>query len=183
MEEGSFRTLTPRAEEIVSAARDLLDEGGAAALSMRNIADRLGVRAPALYKHFRDKQEIELVLIERAMRETGDRQLAAMEAAEDKLTAMVMEHRAWALEHPYLYRLSFAGELDRDRLDPDAESHAGLPIYLVTGGDADLSRAIWAFVHGMIELELLDRFPDGSDVDAVWQLGLDALRARLQPQR
>jgi AcrR family transcriptional regulator len=43
--------LTPRAREIVNAARKLLEEEGIEALSMRRIGQRLGIRAPSIYKH------------------------------------------------------------------------------------------------------------------------------------
>jgi AcrR family transcriptional regulator len=48
--------LTPRAREIVAAARAILEEGGPEALSMRAIAERLGIRAPSLYKHVPDRE-------------------------------------------------------------------------------------------------------------------------------
>jgi len=41
--------LTPRAREIIAAARDLLEEEGIGALSMRRLAQRLGIRAPSIY--------------------------------------------------------------------------------------------------------------------------------------
>lgn len=43
---------------IVAAALELLDERGIEALTVRALADRLGVRAPALYWHVRNKQEL-----------------------------------------------------------------------------------------------------------------------------
>ncbi|MFC5678184.1 TetR family transcriptional regulator [Aeromicrobium endophyticum] len=45
-------------QEIVDAALDLLDEGGEAAVSMRAVANRLHVKAPSLYWHFRSKQDL-----------------------------------------------------------------------------------------------------------------------------
>lgn len=48
--------------QIVQAALDLLDEIGLDGLTMRNVAERLGVRATALYRHVRDKDEL-LVLL------------------------------------------------------------------------------------------------------------------------
>jgi TetR/AcrR family transcriptional regulator, tetracycline repressor protein len=45
-------------EEIVVAALAQLDEAGLAALTLRRLADRLGIRAPTLYWHVRDKQEL-----------------------------------------------------------------------------------------------------------------------------
>lgn len=49
-------------EQIVRAALALLDEVSLDALTMRLLAERLGVKAASLYRHVRDKQEL-LVLL------------------------------------------------------------------------------------------------------------------------
>ncbi len=56
---------------VVRAALEVLDESGLDSLSIRAIAERLGVRGPALYWHFRNKQALldemaEAMLAERA---------------------------------------------------------------------------------------------------------------------
>ena len=43
---------------VIAAAFALLAEGGLSALSMRRLADRLQVQAPALYWHFKGKPEL-----------------------------------------------------------------------------------------------------------------------------
>lgn len=43
---------------IVDAALELIDEAGLDALTVRRLAQRLDVKSPALYWHFRDKQEL-----------------------------------------------------------------------------------------------------------------------------
>ena len=45
-------------EQIVAGALDLLDENGLAGLTLRQLASRLGIRAPTLYWHVRDKREL-----------------------------------------------------------------------------------------------------------------------------
>nr|WP_231135006.1 TetR/AcrR family transcriptional regulator C-terminal domain-containing protein [Motilibacter deserti] len=45
-------------EEIVGAAVDLLDESGLDGLTLRTLASRLGVRAPTLYWHVKDKRHL-----------------------------------------------------------------------------------------------------------------------------
>jgi len=45
-------------EQIVAAALDLLDEAGLDGLTLRQLAGRLGIRAPTLYWHVRDKREL-----------------------------------------------------------------------------------------------------------------------------
>src|SRR6266508_2755941 len=94
--------LTPRAREIVETARALLEEEGPEAVSMRRIADRLGIRAPSLYKHLADKA----ALFEAAVREP------------DPLAAIATVYRRFAREHPHLYRLMTERPLARERLTP-----------------------------------------------------------------
>ncbi len=36
------------------------------------------------------------------------------------------------------------------------------------GGDHDLARAAWATIKGLVDLELADRFPPCTDLDAVY---------------
>lgn len=48
--------------QVVRAALALLDEEGLDALTMRRLAERLGIKAASLYKHVRDKDEL-LVLL------------------------------------------------------------------------------------------------------------------------
>ena len=45
-------------EALTSAALELVREGGAAAVSMREVAQRAGVSRAAPYHHFRDKEQL-----------------------------------------------------------------------------------------------------------------------------
>src|ERR671924_1520939 len=49
---------------LVAAALELLDSEGLDALSMRGLADRLGVKAASLYWHVRDRRELLELLVE-----------------------------------------------------------------------------------------------------------------------
>jgi hypothetical protein len=88
-------------------------------------------------------------------------------------------YRAFAHDHPHLYRLMTAGRLPRERLPAGVEDRAGRVVVDAVGGDADLGRALFAFAHGMTILELDGRFPDDADVDAAWDAGLRLLGASL----
>jgi AcrR family transcriptional regulator len=157
--------LSPRASEIVAAARELLEQEGE--ISMRRLADRLGIKAPSLYKHLSGKPALEAALISDAFLEAAER----FEAAAT-LEALGAAYRAYALEHPHVYRLMFQGRLPRERLVPGAEARAAAPVIAAVGGDPDRARAVFAFAHGMVILELDDRFPEGADLDAAWAAGL-----------
>ncbi len=169
--------LTPRAREIVNAARVLLEHDGIEALSMRRVAQSLGIRAPSIYKHLPDKDALEAAIISAAFEEQAAIFEAAIEDSDDPLTAIARAYRAYAREHPHLYRLMTERALNRELLDPGSEQRAARPIYQATGGNLDIARAAWAFAHGMTILELNDRFPGDADLDAAWEQGIAAFRS------
>ena len=168
--------LTPRAREIVAAARAILEEDGLEALTMRRIAERLGIRAPSLYKHFPDKEALEAAIISAAFEEQAAVFERAVEEGDEPLAALGGAYRRFALAHPHLYRLMTDRELRRDLLAAGVEDRAGLTIYRAAGEDTDRARAAWAFAHGMAMLELTNRFPPGADIDAAWHEGIRAFR-------
>ena len=167
----SATELSPRAREIVDAARELLEAEGPDGLSMRRIADRIGIRAPSIYKHLPDKQALEAALISAGFEEWA----TVFEASGDDLAALAHAYRDYARRHPHLYRLMTERPLARDRLTPGVEERAAAPIVEAVG-DPDGARAMWAFAHGMTILELNGRFPPGADLDAAWERGIAAFR-------
>jgi AcrR family transcriptional regulator len=168
--------LTPRAREIVNTARELLEQDGVEGLSMRRIAQSLGIRAPSIYKHLPDKDTLEAAIISAGFDEQAAIFEAAIKDADDPLAALARAYRAFARRHPHLYRRMTERPLNREILDPGSEQRAARPIYEATGGNLDLARAAWAFAHGMTILELNDRFPPGADLDAAWEHGIAAFR-------
>jgi AcrR family transcriptional regulator len=164
-----------RAAEVVGAARRILEAEGADALTMRRLADEVGIRAPSLYKHLADKAAIESALIEEAFAELG----AALHEAVDApgratpMASLLAEYRRQALANPNLYRLATVGRLDRAAQPPGLEDWAGEPFLTVTG-DPHRAQALWSFAHGMVSLEIDGRFPDGSDLDRTWAEGAAA---------
>jgi AcrR family transcriptional regulator len=168
--------LTPRAREIVNAARELLEQEGIEALSMRRIAQCLGIRAPSIYKHLPDKHALEAAIISTGFEEQVALFEAALEHSDDPLGALARAYRDFGREHPHLYRLMTERALNRELLVPDSEQRAALPLYQASGENLDLARAAWAFAHGMTILELNNRFPPDADLDAAWQHGIAAFR-------
>jgi AcrR family transcriptional regulator len=171
---------TSRRAQIVSAARRLLEEDGPEALSMRNVAAEIGIRAPSLYEHVADKRALESAIIAAGLHEQGVAIRAALEGDPDgdRLALVAEAWRTWARAHPHVYALIYARDLDRsDEAVAAAELFAGTPLREICGGDLVTARVIWAFAHGMVNLELTDRYPPGTDVEALWVRGLGALRA------
>src|SRR5256885_5570673 len=68
--EQRLRRLEP--DSVVRAALEVLDQTGLDGLSIRAIAERLGVRGPALYWHFRNKQALLDEMAEAMLAEHAD---------------------------------------------------------------------------------------------------------------
>jgi AcrR family transcriptional regulator len=90
-------------EVIVGAAQRILDEEGLGALTMRRIGTELGADPTAVYRHFRDKDELVM--------ELADRAFASIPVADPQL--------------PWQERLrrQLHGALDLYRSNPDFASH------------------------------------------------------------
>jgi AcrR family transcriptional regulator len=165
--------LSPRARQIVAVARELLETEGVQALTMRRLADRLGIRAPSLYKHLPHKAALEAALIAVGFEEAAAAFDAATDGAAEPLVALVSAYRAFVARHPQLYRLMTEGPLPREHLPPGLENRTAEPL-VRAAGSPERARAAFAFIHGMLILELNGRFPDDSGLEPAWQAGLAA---------
>ncbi|MEV0109757.1 WHG domain-containing protein [Nocardia sp. NPDC050799] len=152
-----------RREEIVDVAEWLLERDGPGGVTMRQVAERLGIQAPSLYKHVSGKADIEVALQQRALQ----RLTVALQAAED-LPALAAAYRRWALQHPRLYEFAARTPLARERIEPGVEVAAAARLLRMTGGDQVGAQALWGIAHGLVDLELAARFPADADLDAVW---------------
>jgi AcrR family transcriptional regulator len=56
--------MTKRQQEIIEKAIDLIKDEGLAGITMKKVADKVGFSEPALYRHFKDKQDLILAVIE-----------------------------------------------------------------------------------------------------------------------
>ncbi len=164
---------TPRAQQIVEVAGRLLEAEGPQALTMRRLADELGIAAPSIYKHFASKAAVELALISDALWEIG----RVSHAAGEDPQALARTYRRMGTTSPNLYRLATHGPLDRSALQPGLEEWAGNPWFVATG-DPAVAQAFWSFAHGMVMLEIDGRYPPGSDLDATWAAGVRAFTIR-----
>jgi AcrR family transcriptional regulator len=164
-----------RRDEIVGVARRILERDGREGLTMRAIAAELGIRAPSLYKHVANKRELEIAVVTAALQEQAEAFEEVVATSADPVPGIAAAYRSWALEHPHLYALMNDQPLPRDDLPEGLEERAVLPLLEALGGDRDRARAAWAFAHGMVTLELADRFPQHADLEAAWDLGLGSI--------
>ena len=104
--------------EVVAAGAALADEVGFGSVTFALLAERLGVRPPALYKHVDNLADLQHRMATLAMTEFGDaiRDGLQGKAGFDALTAMFTTLRGYVEEHPGRYTsttgAAFHGEDD-----------------------------------------------------------------------
>src|ERR1700681_116816 len=145
------------------AALELLEEGGATALSLRAVARRAGVSPAAPYRHYADREALVSAVAEVGYRELAERLAAAHPAPStpEQLASVGVAYVEFALARPALFRMMFGEPCDRDN-DERVAATAAVSLYLreivarcFPQADAEaLAPAIWALVHGLAFLHL-----------------------------
>lgn len=175
--------------EILAAAAALLNEtGNADAVSIRSVGDRVGVSAPAIYRHFADKEE----LIDAVVAQVFEDLTEAMRAAIDPDDAPTIRMRdlglgyiRFALDYPEQYRLATEPAPTHGAVDTVLTSGAfqifaetvqeAMAAGLIDGGDPmPIVLDLWAAAHGIASLLLAKPFlPWGDPMTAAARV-LDA---------
>jgi AcrR family transcriptional regulator len=95
------------ADRILDAAEDLFAEKGYSATSLGEVADRVGIRSPSLYNHFKNKEALYRAVLERLLTDFAapmqelDSGPVTYERVFEWLEVMVRQHHA----NPNLARL------------------------------------------------------------------------------
>jgi AcrR family transcriptional regulator len=148
---------------VLRAASNILEKQGVDGLTVRAVARRARVSHNAPYRHFADREALLAALAADGYGLLGRQQ---REAAPRGLRAMGEAYVDFALEHPQLFRLMFAGRLPLSRYPAlrasamqTTEGLAGALAARLPGshGAGDASIAAWALVHGLTLLLLQDR--------------------------
>jgi AcrR family transcriptional regulator len=115
-------------EQIITRALALMDDNGASWLTMRRLAEDLGVSAPTLYWHFRDRQELIDAAIDAALSAINDVPDLSGDWRQD-VTTFMAHMRSDLTAHPCVT------DLMRDRYPASAErmSRRALDIFDAMG--------------------------------------------------
>lgn len=165
-------------EQILEAARALFVRCGYEAVTMRDIADRIGYTATALYYHFPDKASLLHELCQRDFLSLQSffQRLARVPDPVERLRQAGLAYVRFGLEHPQHYQFMFMTpypepaphEVDIAQGDPSQDSYAFLRQAVeeaIRDGrfrpqyhDADrAAQMLWAAMHGLVSLHLTCR--------------------------
>jgi AcrR family transcriptional regulator len=163
-------------EKILEAAREMFNDVGVEATTMRAIADRIGYTATAIYYHFKDKDTLLLELCHRDFSELG-RLIAQAGSIKDPIERIRQTGLAYAdfgLENPSQYTFMFMThthpiepeEVGLDKSNPEESAYAFLQQCVADAinegrirpelceNPNHITNLLWGCVHGIVSLQI-----------------------------
>ena len=193
------RLRTQMRDEILAAARSIVQEQGFKELSMRALGRAVGVTAPTLYDYFSSKDAVLDGLYLEGTQLIHQQFAAAAAAAApgvERLRAFGHAYRRFALENGDLFMLLF-GRIDAAYRPGEAEKATCMslmdPVIEAVTEAIDLGQmrpvdpeaagiALWTMVHGFAMLEankVMESCPS-EEMDAMFESNLNFLRDGLR---
>ena len=164
---------TETRDRIVEEARDLYLTGGLSALSMRKVAERVGVSATALYRHFDDKESLLVAVVQAGFERFTSYLLRGLAGRTpfERLARTGEGYLRFALDNPSYYRIMFMASREDfgfDQLPTANRETLGRSFQLLVdrvrecqdagrlraGDPQEIAVVIWSFVHGLVSLYL-----------------------------
>lgn len=160
------RAAQPLRQQILETARALLNDQGAAALSMREVARQAKVTHQAPYHHFGDRESILAALVTRGFDDLAQGLRRAIDRHIDHGARAVAQacaeaYVAFAHAEPGVFRVMFSPDLCDPARFPEAlaagqHAHAELERMVETihgkQKDETMQDLHWAYVHGLSSL-------------------------------
>ena len=108
---------TERQQEIISIALDLINEKGIQGLTIKNLSKKLGITEPAIYRHFENKIQILVALLDLLRKNTSgifQSEFDSDESAVRKVERLFEKHFKSFAEMPSLASVVFSEEIFRN---------------------------------------------------------------------
>jgi AcrR family transcriptional regulator len=167
---------------IGEAATKLFATHGYDAVTMRAVADALGVSAMTPYRYVSGKDELVALVRTAAFRqfaEALERATARTADPEDRLRALKRGYLKFAMEHGDEYRIMFelrgAGDAKRwPELEREAARSFGILLdavraavtaRVIEGDPLTIAHILWAGAHGLASLHLAGRLDQGRSLN------------------
>ena len=158
-----------REEILVAAERLLIELGDEEAVSIRAVAEAVGVTPPSIYLHFEDKNELIFAICERYFDELDRVTTEAGKGSDDPVDSLMLRGRAYVrfgLDNPEPYRVLFMRKPDATPLpfhyekimSSSAFAHlfeavaAAIAAGRIEGDAMLVSIGLWSAVHGLTSL-------------------------------
>ena len=177
-------------ERIIDTAFQLVEQGGPAACSMRELAQQLEVKAASLYNHISGMDDLlgQIGLRAAEMRSAAQMEAIAGKSREVALLALAETHRQFALEHIHLDKVIMGLQRNLSPMLPQAAEVIMAPILQVLDGYAishdqkmHWQRVLRAAMHGFCVHEHIGGFSHSSQpVEESFRLAIHCIAQGLQ---
>jgi AcrR family transcriptional regulator len=170
-------------DAVVAEARRILERDGLSAVTMRSVAEAVGVRGPSLYKRVPDRAALIRLVADRVVVDLSRVMAIPADSVDPRsdLRAVATRYRTFVRQHPNGYRLLFTDLPAGEGPDPAAVAALGESIVRAMArlvGDADAleaARTMTAWAHGFVSMELAGTFRLGGDIGTAYAFGIDAV--------
>lgn len=168
-------------DAIVRAAAEILEEDGLTGVTMQAVAQRVGVRAPSLYKRVESRETLIRLVAEETLREYTAR-LQSVTRLDDLADRL----RTLGRERPAAFLLVMAPSPGTPIARQQFRDEASAPLLRLVGEVAgadhalDAGRTLTAWATGFVSMEINGAFTLGGDVESAWRYGLGRVIAALR---
>ena len=152
------------------ASELIAESGDADQLSLRAVANRIGIAAPSIYGHFADAEHLKMAVVERSFAtftEARDIASASITDPVEALQASCGTYCRFALEYPGPYRFMFSHQAPPANPAEPSAGHSSLQALAhaiercqeagrarATDDPFYLALQVWADMHGLVLLRM-----------------------------
>jgi len=185
---------------LLEVASKMLNESGIEEVSLRKLANRVGVSRSAPYHHFKDKNALLC-----GIAEEGFKQLYLMnknsfnsnsKSTKEKFSLFIHQYVKFAKSNPELYELMFGRAIWKPKNSTKALREIAYPCFqyqvemtkkwqklkLLNHSEEDnalrASQVLWGTVHGIAKLLIDGIYTDDSHVEEICDCAVDMFLAR-----
>lgn len=180
------------AERIVDTAKQIVRTEGHERLSVRGLARRLDVTAPAIYDHLESKDAVLRAVAASGYADLRTAHATRAETAIERMRERALAYVEFARTNPELFRLMFTFRPGAIAIEADNELGAATEVFeagvddvrqaitdgaLVDRDPVHLSLTLWTAIHGVATVSLVaPPIADATAADVI-----DAMLAGLRP--
>ena len=169
-------------ESLITTSLEMLDEGGLEAITLRELASRLGTSRSAIYRHFKGKNDLMRAVILEGFIKLDQAIAPHFDHTEipllERFHDMGASYTAFATSNPNLYRLLFGPDMSQEREEVCQEERPDLHKLLNNNADntiveAEPEDAFHRLVKIIIEAQQKGLFKEGDPIllaTTIWSL-------------
>ncbi len=171
--------------QLIDATRHMIGEGGVEAVSLRKLADQVGVSRTAAYHYFKDKNALLCTLAEEGFRmwqeKVNDIFQDESKPSADRYQGYIRWYMSYAMENAEYYDLMFGRAIWKQKTATESlkilaydvfqkqieitkqyQAHGFLPR---EGDSLRLAQVSWGTLHGLARLLIDGIYTDDSHID------------------